>query len=467
MSELALDSADAKVLDEVSGSAWAAYPEYKDSGVNWLGAVPAHWGVKRLKYQVSKIGSGKTPRGGAEVYVSEGIMLIRSQNVYDNGLRLDDVVFIDEDADAEMFSTRVSGGDVLLNITGASIGRAAIVPDSIPPSNVNQHVCIIRPLQRKLLSKYLHGVLCSKPTKEQILADENGTSREGLNFRQVGNLYLCDPPPNEQAAIASFLNRETARIDALIAKKQRLIELLQEKRTALIIQAVTKGLDPGVPMKDSGVEWLGEIPAHWELVQFVHFIDFQEGPGIMASDFFDDGIPLLRIRNLQPGSVDLAGCNFLDEEKVGRQWSHFRLKEKDLLISGSASTGLVSEVDQYSAGSIAYTGIIRLRPRREVILRDFIKVLVGSELFFSQISLLKTGTTIQHFGPAHLRRMKITLPPIEEQEKIVDHVEKTCTSIDRLMSKIDLAIEKLKEYRTGLISAAVTGKIDVRNRRIM
>ncbi|MEQ8754151.1 MAG: restriction endonuclease subunit S [Coleofasciculus sp. G1-WW12-02] len=212
--------------------------------------------------------------------------------------------------------------------------------------------------------------------------------------------------------------------------------------------------------KDSGVEWLGEIPESWEIVRFSHFITFQEGPGIMAADFRDEGIPLLRIHNLKPGFVDLEGCNYLDPEKVEKTWKHFKLKRNDILISCSASTGLISIVDEKSENSIAYTGIIRLNPARCEINRQFIQVLVGSDLFFTQIDLLKTGTTIQHYGPVHLRQIKITLPPLEEQKTIAQFIDHKTSQIDALISKKEALLEKLDEKRTALISHAVTKGLD-------
>jgi type I restriction enzyme S subunit len=219
---------------------------------------------------------------------------------------------------------------------------------------------------------------------------------------------------------------------------------------------ITKKWQPYPTYKDSGVEWLGAIPEHWEMVKFSHFIDFQEGPGIMADDFKDEGVPLLRITNLKPGYVDIEGCNYLAIDKVEQKWKHFRLLANDLLISCSASTGLVSIVDQKSANSIAYTGIIRLRPARNNIARDFIRVLVGSDFYFTQINQLKTGTTIQHYGPVHLKQIKIPIPPLPEQQKIAEFLDEETSKIDKLITKKERLIELLKEKRTALISHAVT-----------
>ena len=212
---------------------------FKDSGIQWLGEIPEHWEVKPSKCFLSFVASGKTPKGGAEVYVNEGIMLIRSQNVYDDGLRLNDVVFITEEADLAQRSSRVLADDVLLNITGASLGRVSIVPKDIPLANVNQHVCILRPIQSVITPKFLHYLFQSAYTKAIIQAGENGTSREGLTFEQIKSMKFALPNTEEQTAITTHLDKETAKIDRLQAKIGESVERLKEYRAALITQVVT------------------------------------------------------------------------------------------------------------------------------------------------------------------------------------------------------------------------------------
>ena len=181
----------------------------KDSGVEWLGEIPAHWEVKRLKYVVGKIGSGKTPKGGAERYVAEGVMLIRSQNVHFGKLYLGDVAYIDTDTDAEMAGSRVGEGDVLLNITGASLGRNCVARLGGIDANVNQHVCVLRPDQQQAESEFLAYSIESRSLQHQIFNNENGVSRDALNFEQIGDLVFPRPAISEQQAIADFLDRET------------------------------------------------------------------------------------------------------------------------------------------------------------------------------------------------------------------------------------------------------------------
>lgn len=210
----------------------------KASGVEWIGDVPEGWTVKRLKHVVQKIGSGVTPKGGSEVYQTEGIPLLRSQNIHFHGLYLDDVAFITEDVHNSMSNSRVLNGDVLLNITGASIGRCYFYEGQFEEANVNQHVCILRP-NEKTQTKYLHFYLSSEIGQLQIELAQTGSGREGLNFESLKKFILPLPPFDEQTEIIKVTNKKTAQIDSAISGIQQEIALLQEYRQALIFEAVT------------------------------------------------------------------------------------------------------------------------------------------------------------------------------------------------------------------------------------
>lgn len=200
----------------------------KDSGLPWLGQIPAHWEVKKLKYVVRKVGSGITPSGGASSYQLSGIPLLRSQNIHNNELRLDDVAYISEKIDADMAYSRVYEDDVLLNITGASIGRCHYWPKDFGRANVNQHVCIIRPNRSLVLTKFLHAILIANYGQTLIDSYQSGANREGLNFFQIRNFDLPVPPLAEQAEIVAHIEMETAQIDATIQTVEQKIALLTE-----------------------------------------------------------------------------------------------------------------------------------------------------------------------------------------------------------------------------------------------
>lgn len=211
----------------------------KDSGVEWIGQIPEGWHLTKLKHLTSKIGSGITPSGGATIYQDSGVLFIRSQNVYANGLKLDDVAYISDEIDNSMQSSRVLYGDVLLNITGASIGRCTTFNLERTRANVNQHVCIIRPITELLLSKYLQYTLNSSLGQTQIALCQTGGNREGLNFEQLKNFLIPDIPLFEQQQIVEFLDKKTKDIDELLVKLEAQVADLLAYKSSLISEAVT------------------------------------------------------------------------------------------------------------------------------------------------------------------------------------------------------------------------------------
>lgn len=214
----------------------------KDSGVEWIGEIPEGWKVRNLKYLTEKIGSGVTPTGGAEVYQDHGVIFLRSQNIYPTGLKLTDVAYISEEIDERMCATRVKKGDVLLNITGASIGRCACynIDDR---ANVNQHVCIIRPLSEQLYADFLQYVLNSNLGQNSINYVQNGANREGLNFEQIKKFSIPLPPFSEQQQIASYLDSKTSKIDSSIQALELQKSQLEDYKRSVISEAVTGKVD--------------------------------------------------------------------------------------------------------------------------------------------------------------------------------------------------------------------------------
>ena len=448
-------------LVEVRG--WRRYPAYKDSGVPWLGEVPSHWQIRRMKHLVSQIGSGKTPRGGSQVYVTSGVMLLRSQNVHFAALRLDDVAFIDDEADCEMAGTRVLPEDVLLNITGASLGRCCVVPTNFGRANVNQHVCILRSRPRVVAPAYLHYLLRSHVLQAQIHSDENGSSREGLNFQQVGNLIAVLPPPDEQRSILVKVMRETAKIDALVEKKRRLLGLIEEKRAALISHAVTKGLDPTAPMKDSGVEWLGQVPAHWELRPLMRLTpdDRQIMYGIvLPGPSVSDGVPIVKGGDVAPGRLRPERLQRTTTD-IDASHARSRLRGGDIVYAIRGSIGAVQPVPDELTGANLTQDAARISPRPDVD-RQWLLHTLRSRPVFAQLDARATGATIRGINIRDLKRAVIPVPCPQEQRSISAHLDKETATLDKLAVMLLRHVKLLGEYRTALISAAVTGKIDVR-----
>jgi type I restriction enzyme, S subunit len=216
--------------------------EMKDSGIDWIGNIPKHWKIVKLKYLTKKVGSGLTPRGGSNIYGHNGIPFLRSQNIHFDGLKLDDIVFIPLKTHQLMSNSKVLPNDVLMNITGASIGRCFYIePDSIE-YNVNQHVCIIRP-NKKIITKFLYYLLCSDLCQFQIPLNNTGSGKEGLNFQNIKNFILFKVDKREQYQIVDYLDSQSKKIDKIIEKENKRIELLKEYRKSLISEVVTGKID--------------------------------------------------------------------------------------------------------------------------------------------------------------------------------------------------------------------------------
>jgi type I restriction enzyme S subunit len=442
---------------------YPAYPHYKDSGIAWLGEVPEGWQMKAIKWE-SLVQRGASPRPIDDpVYFDDDgeYAWVRISDVTAAGMYLE----VTEQKLSELgasLSVKLEPGALFLSIAG-TVGKPCIAR-----IKCCIHDGFVYFPRWKGDFRYLFYIFASGEPYKGL--GKMGTQLN-LNTDTVGSIVIGLPTHDEQTAIADFLDRETGRIDTLVAKKRKLVELLKEKRSVLISRTVTRGLpadaarefglEAHTNLKSSGFEWLGQVPEGWEVLPLKLAIKFIEGPGIMASDFTEDGIPLLRISSIGKKLATLDGCNYVSHDLGTTKWSHFRVKKHDLLISGSASTGLCSEVDELTVGSIPYTGIIIIRPYPKTD-RGFARWFFLSKLFYDQSNLAKTGSTIQHFGPTHLSRMVIVFPPKDEQTAIATYLDRETAKIDRLVEKVEIAMARLQEFRSALITAAVTGKIDVR-----
>ena len=308
-------------------------------------------------------------------------------------------------------------------------------------------------------STYYYYVMTA--AKQELVARGNGTTFLELSKQNLDVVPLPVPGPTEQRTIAAFLDRETARIDALIVKKQRLIELLAEKRSALISQAVTKGLNPDAPMKDSGVEWLGEIPAHWDVarVKFVAKLESGHTPSKQVPEYWENcDISWVSLND----SKQLAACDYISETKyqinrLGLDNSSARvLPPGAVVFTRDATIGLAAITTKEMAVSqhlIAW--IPNNQIRAEYLLRVF-------NVMKAHLDSYTFGATIKTIGMPDVKKLVTTLPPLDEQKAIEEFVQTNMSQLDRLASSVESAIAILQEYRNAVIAAAVTGKIDVR-----
>lgn len=430
------------------------YPKMKDSGAPWLGEVPEHWKVLPNRVVFTEVKERDWPDADMlSVTITRGV--IRQQTLLEENSKKDS-----SNQDRSKYKI-VRPGDIAYNKMRAWQGAIGV---SAYEGIVSPAYVIQRP-NSGADPQYLHYLLRTPAFAREAERWSYGITSDMWSLRpeHFKLIYSCLPPLPEQAAIVRFLDHADRLIRRYIRAKKKLIALLNEQKQAIIHQAVTRGLDPNVMLKPSGIEWLGEVPEHWEIVPFKRCVGFQEGPGIMAADFRDEGVPLLRISCLRGETASLEGCNFLDPEMVRRRWAHFAVQPGDYLLSASASTGSVVLATDVVAGAIPYTGILRLWPLSNECAMPFLRLFMGCSLFQAQINSYKSGVAIEHFGPTHLKRMWIVQPPMPEQEMIAEYVKSEIAPFTILAEGAMREITLLQEYRTRLIADVVTGKLDVRD----
>ena len=440
------------------------YPEYRDSGVKWLGSVPATWGVDRLKHLAAvQLSSVDKKKEEGEAFVR----LCNYVDVYYNEVIKPEIEFMEATASSEEIRRFVlAEGDVLITKDSESwddIAVPACVGPGIDGVVCGYHLAHIRPDQSRLLGNYLGRAFSAAGVRDQFRAAATGITRFGLSKRWIDGASFPVPPVAEQRAIASFLDRETAKIDGLVAKKERLIGLVQEKRTALITRAVTQGLDPNVPMRDSGVEWLGEIPAHWDMKCLWHLTPSRQrimygivlpGPNV------DEGVPIVKGGDVAAARLKLDALSKTTFE-IEAGYVRSRLKGGDLVYAIRGSIGEVEMVPDELEGANLTQDAARIS-YTEATHGRWLLFALRSGAVFAQLESGALGATIKGINIRDLKRALIPVPPKSEQTKIAAFLDGESSMFDELTAKVQDAIDRLREFRTALISAAVTGKIDVR-----
>jgi len=439
------------------------YPKYKDSGVEWLGEVPEHWETRRA-------GSlGIFSSSGIDKTMVEGesrVQMFNYLDVYkstDKVLRYSPDLMTTSAPDAKISAHSVCDGDLLItpsSETRDDIGHAARVISPPCPIVYSYHLVRFR-LARPQIAPYLAYAWNAAPVRAYFESVCTGTTRKVLVRDDLRNAPLAIPPIPEQAAIAAFLDRETAKIDALIAEQQRLIELLQEKRQAVISHAVTKGLNPGAPMKDSGVEWLGKVPEHWTLPPL--YVRFDQVLGKMLDHGKMTGAhptPYLRNQDVRWDYINVDELPVMDI--APHEQERFTVKKGDLLMVEGRELGR-SAIWSGDDGVVAFQKALhRLRPRDETEHMRYFYYLMIFVNATGAFMANQSPNEIPHLTGEQLRKYRFPKPPYTEQVAIARDLDQFAERLDSLCSEAALAITLLQERRSALISAAVTGQIDVR-----
>lgn len=440
-----------------------AHAQYKDSGIPALGPIPQHWQVQRIKDDIVKIASGVTPTGGADVYVDEGTPFLRSQNVHDDGLRLSNVSFITEEINSKMRSSQTKPGDIVLNITGASIGRSCIVPDSVKQANISQHILLLRFKKHRVAyaAKYIQSCFI----KDYIDTIQVGASKQALNMGQTLNFPLLLPPQEEQAAITEYLDHHTAAIDRKIDLLGQKIKLYQTLRKTLINEAVCRGLHPHVPRKDSSIEWIGEVPAHWQVKRLKDVADFRFSNVDKKEKEGETAVLLCNYVDVYKNDFIVASLPFMPSTASEADIKRFSLRKGDVIITKDSESftdiAVPALVKENLQNVVCGYHLALIRAEQAELQPEFLFYLFKSSRINHGFAVQVTGITRVGLGINTLSDSPIFLPPIQEQEEIAAYLAQKTQQLDAITTNLTTQITTFKELRKTLINDVVTGKLNV------
>ncbi len=429
------------------------YSKYKDSSIEWIGEIPEHWEVSKVKFLFTTQ-KGKTPKklldikkNNSDVYLAMDYLRGKTKQVF----------YVSNEENV----IRTREDETLLLWDGSNAGEFMKSKEGVLSSTMA--VIKSSKIERQFQWYYFKGF-------EQLLKDScNGMGIphvDGKFFRGADFLY---PPEQEQTQIANYLDYKTTEIDKLIAKKEALIKLLEEERTATINQAVTKGLDPNVKMKDSGIEWLGNIPEHWEVKRIKYVGSIVSGYSFKSNDFSDEGVRVMKISNIQTMRIDWTDDSYLPNEFINK-YERFKVNSGDLVFALTRpiiSTGIKAAIVNKQEEVLLNQRNAVLKPSNSLNV-SWMYYMIFNESFKEHFESLIDGTGQQpNISSTDIANIHIPLPDISEQIKIISWLDSKGSQIENQIEKNNKEIQLLKEYKQSLITNVVTGKIDVRDEVIL
>jgi type I restriction enzyme, S subunit len=428
------------------------YPAYKDSGIDWIGHLPDHWNILKLKY-IADIANGATPSTGNAEYWDGDIFWVTPSDISKIvGNKIDDSERKITSKGLESCGTTIVQVNSIILTTRAPIGNIAINEVELCTNQGCKSITIFN----GETTFYYYQLLSFNKVLDSF---GSGTTFKELSSERLKNYFVISPLLPEQIQIAAYLDKKTHQIDDLIDKIQNLIELLREERTALINHAVTKGLDPTVTVKDSGIEWLGEIPKHWKLARLGYhsemIVPMRDKPTALIGD-----IPWLRIEDFNGKYVSKSKTNQGVSLELVQQMNLKIFPTGTVLCSCSCNMGITAIVETPLITNQTFIGIVP----KEDISSDYLFYLMQSSGQF--LNVIATGAIQSYLSRSDFEKLRIPYPKKEEQIEIALFIDQKTHQIDELIVKKQKLIDQLIDYKTSLINKAVTGKIDVRDYKI-
>ena len=447
----------------------APYPKYKPSGTDWLGELPVGWETRRISL-LARAGP-KTFTDGDWVelpYITEeGVRLLQTGNIGVGTYREQGFRYIDESSFSQLRCTEVEPGDVLICRLADPVGRACLAPDLGCRMITSVDVCILKP-GTMVDGRFVVYSLSSKVYLDFVESLCRGGTRDRISRSMLGAIRVPVPPKSEQRDIAGFLDRETAKIDTAVGKMGALVRRLTEKRTALVSRTITGGLppdaarvagfDPHPKLRPSGIRWLGDVPEHWEVRRLKYHASINDEVLLETTD------PGFEMSYVDISSVDpIRGIVATEALAFDRAPSRARrvVRDGDTIVS-TVRTYLraVAPVRNPSENMIVSTGFAVIRPRG--VSPSFLSWMLRESGLIDAMVARSVGVSYPAVSPSEIGTLPTLLPSEEEQRAIADFLDRETDRIDSIVTKIEATIERLREFRTGLITAAVTGQIDVR-----
>lgn len=428
------------------------YDKYKDSGIEWIGEIPYSWCIRKLNSLLNAIGSGTTPKGNDNYYDGD-IYWLNTGDLNDSYISTINKT-VTEIALQECSTLKIFPKDsVVIAMYGATIGKLGIL---MFPATTNQACCVMS-CSEQLNNKYLFYLLFA--AREFIINLSYGAGQPNISQETIKSFRLSFPSIKEQEAIAGYLDKKCGAIGETIEKQKSVIEKLKEYKQSIITQAVTKGLDKSAPMKDSGIEWIGQIPKHWEIIKFKNCISKIADIDHYMPNSVDIGYPYLMTGDLKEcaSQINFDICKKISSEDYIDLATKIHPQKDDIIFARYATIGTLCYVDISKEFLVSYS-CLTIRPLNVKVLGKFIFYYLKSDIFTNEIMQYVNSNTQSNIGLDSLKRILVILPNVIEQKQIISYLDKKCLEIDKTIEDKEKLIEKLVEYKKSLIYECVTGK---------
>lgn len=440
--------------------------QMKPSGIDWIKDIPSSWEINKVKYLATEPGTLFLDGDWIESDVIEesGIRYLTTGNVGAGFYKEQGSGYISEKTFSELHCLNVYPGDLMISRLNEPIGRSCIIPDTESRYVVAVDNVILRP-NANYNKKFIMYGMNADGYAEHANMIARGATMSRISRSQLGQFWLAFPNIEEQQAIADFLDKECARIDSIAADLEKQIALLQQYKKSLITETVTKGLDKSVPMKDSGVEWIGKIPAHWDFKRLKFMLENSSdsmkvgpfGSALSGSDFTDEGKWVYNQRVVLDNNFS-ENTTFVSEEKF-QEMRSFAVYPGDILITTRGTIGKVAIVPEGANEGILHPCIIKFRVDKEMIIPELLQLVFNeSDFVKDQFALMSNATTIEVIYSYSLKDILLPVIPADEQEKIFAYLSKKCIAIDGIIAEKQKALSTIIQHKKSLIYEYVTGK---------